>query len=252
MFQNSLFLVLQIALGAICSTSRAREEYKKSGLLFDNVDIDKSIPTVGKYLIANPKSFFTKPVIAKSHGLDVSSFSPTTSLESLAYQLPVIYIADIHPEYGTLGFMLHRESSNTSMAALYPSLRSFRGRPVYAGGVREAGSAFTMLHRKTGFPENRQFRSPPGEPNKKLFFSPDVAMANELCLTGDAQPSDFKFLQWATVWLPKQLQIEYEEKVWVTLTGPLDAIFQDNQLSKPIWKRMVLSLPEDRVIFPEQ
>ena len=29
---------------------------------------------------------------------------------------------------GTLGFMLHRESSNTSMAALYPSLRSFRGR----------------------------------------------------------------------------------------------------------------------------
>ena len=30
----------------------------------------------------------------------MSSISPSTTLESLAYQLPVIYIADIHPEYG--------------------------------------------------------------------------------------------------------------------------------------------------------
>lgn len=38
----------------------------------------------------------------------------------------------------------------------------------------------------------RAFKGVPGNSKFKLFFSPDVAMANELCLTADADPSDFK------------------------------------------------------------
>ena len=32
-----------------------------------------------------------------------------------------------------------------------------------------------------------------------LLYSPNTAMANELCMTNDALPTDFKFFQWATV-----------------------------------------------------
>ena len=32
-----------------------------------------------------------------------------------------------------------------------------------------------------------------------LYLSPNTAMANELCMTKDALPTDFKFFQWATV-----------------------------------------------------
>mmetsp|Transcript_15046 Transcript_15046/g.22230 ORF Transcript_15046/g.22230 Transcript_15046/m.22230 type:complete len:309 (-) Transcript_15046:484-1410(-) len=241
-------LSVREVLASVCGNNR--ENYRERGLLFNNVDIFKGSPTVGKFIIANPKGFCSKPIVAKSHGFDVESLLPTASLESLDYQLPVVYIADIHPEYGTLGYMLHRESVNASMAALYPSLKSFRTRPIYSGGIRPKGSAFTMLHRKVGFPENRQFRSPPGETDKKLFFSPDVAMANELCLTGDADPKEFKFFQWATVWLPKQLNLEYDDKLWITISAPLEVLFEDNQLSKPLWKRLVLSLPPDRLLYP--
>lgn len=187
-------LTIRDALGAVCGIdSSVRELYMDKGLLFEKVAIEKNSPVVGTYIIANPKMFLKQPAVAKSYGLDTTGLSPDAPLDSLDYQLPVIYIADVHPEYGTLGFMLNQESSNVTMSELYPSLRSFRNRPIYAGGIRTAGSSFTMLHRKVGFPENRPFRAPPGEPDKRLFFSPDVAMANELCLTGDASPTDFKY-----------------------------------------------------------
>lgn len=32
----------------------------------------------------------------------------------------------------------------------------------------------------------------PGKPDFKLFYSPDVAMANELCSTNNAFPSEFR------------------------------------------------------------
>ena len=57
-------------------------------------------------------------------------------------------------------------------------------------------------------------------------------------------------MQWATIWPPKQLQNEYEEKLWINLRAPLDVLFEDNQLSKPIWSRLVLSLPPESVVFP--
>lgn len=39
---------------------------------------------------------------------------------------------------------------------------------------------------------SRAWKGVPGKPDFRLFFSPDVAMANELCSTGDADPRDFK------------------------------------------------------------
>ena len=68
-------------------------------------------------------------------------------------------------------------------------------------------------------------------------------MANELCMTKDAESQDFKFFQWATVWLPKQIELEYEQKCWLTLKAPVNAIFDDDIPTQPLWRRLVSSLP---------
>lgn len=162
-----------------------------------------------------------------------------------ATALPVIYVADVHPEYGTLGLQLNR-LSNRTMSDLFPGLQSFRQRPLYMGGKKNCGAAFSMIHQKVGFPENRAWKGLAHNEDFRIFFSPDVAMANELCSTNDATPSDFKFFQWATVWKPRQLELEWERKLWLSVQGPVDILFDDCCPAEfPLWRRIVASLPTD-------
>lgn len=140
---------------AVCGDSVLTPKDK----LIPNVDIITAPPLVSNYIIANPKVFLEKPEIAVLYGFDVKSFASSTPLEKLALELPIIYIADIHPEYGTLGFMLNKLSPS-SMMNLHPTLKSLRSRPIYKGGLQNKGSTFTMLHTKIGFPENRSASAP--------------------------------------------------------------------------------------------
>jgi hypothetical protein len=157
---------------------------------FENVDLVRSSPTINRYIIANPKEFFARPDVARQYGVNVGGIDPETPLSELATMLPVIYIADIHNEYGTLGYTLNRKTGLT-MKDAYPVYKTFRMRNIYEGGTGKKGSSFTMLHQIGGFPENRPFKQLPKD-GIKLFFSPDIAMANEMCLTDDAKPFDFK------------------------------------------------------------
>jgi hypothetical protein len=50
------------------------------------------------------------------------------------------------------------------------------------------------------------------------------------------------------VWLPNQLQIEYDQKLWLSVTAPVTAIFDDkNNDVFPLWGRLVASFPPDRL-----
>ena len=217
--------------------------------IVSNSDVVKAAPTVCKYIIANPKAFFENEEIAKHHGVDLESFPPSTPLVDLAEHLPVLYIADVHSEYGTLGFLLNRPTGLTlGDDQFHPEFRAFRNRRVYLGGVQNRGSSFTMIHQKTGFPENRKWKGVPGDNEFKLFFSPDIAMANELCMTDDAKVEDFKFFHWATVWSPKQLDLEYKQKLWLTIQAPVSLIFEDSEaMEVPLWRRIVASFPPERL-----
>ena len=104
-----------------------------------------------------------------------------------------------------------------------------------------------MVHRKVGFPENRAWKGLPDQPDFRLFFSSDLAMANELCLTNDAKPSEFKFFTWTTVWRPGALDLEYKQRMWLTLEAPVQTIFDDDLASVPLWRRLVGSLPAGRL-----
>ena len=212
---------------------------------FTNTDVMRSPPTVCRYLIANPKGFFENPAAAKFHGVDLSLISKDTLLSDLASILPVIYVADVHPEYGTLGLVLNSMSGKTLMD-VHPELRAFRKKILYNGGQEGRGSSFTMVHQKVGFPENRKWKGSPEDPEFRLFFSPEHAMVNELNLTGDAKVTDFKFFQWTTVWSPKQLELEYSQKLWLTVKAPVSLLFEDESVSNPLWQRIVSSLPPDR------
>ena len=103
------------------------------------------------------------------------------------------------------------------------------------------------MHRKSGFPENRKWKGVPGDKEFKLFFSPDIAMANELCMTNDAKATEFKFFQWATIWSPNQLELEYKSKLWLTVQAPVGVIFDDDDMRCPLWRRIVNSFPADRL-----
>lgn len=124
-------LSIKEALGAICGPKESLDD----SFLFPEVEIVKQTPGPCKFIIANPKTFLQKPKIAKLYGLDVDAISPTTKLTTLAHMLPIIYIADVHPEYGTVGFALNKQSNTAMMAEMHSSLKSFRDRPVYVGGA---------------------------------------------------------------------------------------------------------------------
>ena len=142
-FKDLRSLSVKEALNAICGPCHDLDEKYK----FPNTDIAKKAPTVCTYVIANPKAFFEKPRIAKAYGVDMESISPNTPLDELAKLLPVVYIADVHTEYGTLGYQLNKRSENT-MNDIFPELRSFRQTPVFLGGQQNKGSSFTMVHSK--------------------------------------------------------------------------------------------------------
>lgn len=246
-------LSTKTALASVCGPPELLSE--ESRFPESAVKVMKEMPTVNRFVVANPKAMMENPLIAKSVGLDFDAMDSSMPLSSLAEKLPVIYIGDMHPEYGTLGFLLSKKSDK-SMNDIKPELRSFRQTQVYIGGTQNRGNSFTMLHRRQGFPENRALKVlAPGKGGNdekgkiensnefRLYFSPDVAMANELCSTGDAKPGEFKFFQWSTVWLPKQLDLEYELKCWLTLKAPVRAIFEEFDPSQPLWRRLVGSLP---------
>ena len=55
----------------------------------------------------------------------------------------------------------------------------------------------------------------------------------------------------AQVWLPNQLQLEYDQKLWLSVTAPVTAFFddKDNEVF-PLWSRIVSSFPSDRLKSP--
>ena len=131
---------------------------------------------------------------------------------------------------------------------VFPAYRYLRNTEIHLGGFQTRGSSLTMLHTKVGFPDNRPFKILPGKKHYQVFFSPNIAMANELISTGDASPADFRFFEWATNWLPHQMELEYKNRAWVAVDAPLEVLFPKNskkeegeEESVPLWVKLLSS-----------
>lgn len=238
---------VKAAIQAVCG-----DDMLDSSLHYSNTDILKKSPGICNYIIGNPKAFLDpeNKAVAALRGVDQDTLDLSRPATDLAKILPVMYLADLHSEYGMLGLRLNAKDKKRTMIDLSPELKAFRDRPVYLGGEVNSGSSFLMVHRRGGFPENRVWKGLPDNNDFKLFFSPDTAMANELCLTNDAHPNEFKFFCWTTVWVPGALELEYKKRMWLTLDAPIDVFFDDDLSATPLWHRLVRSLPEGR-IFPK-
>lgn len=175
------------ALEAVCGGIGGSDD------LFPNVRAlrPSAPPMINHFAVAAPVPFLQNPRLASKYGCDLSALRSDADFLTLAQQLPVIYLADDHSDYGMFGLQLNKKSGKT-VGDMYASLRSLRMRPVYTGGAGKKGASFTMLHRKAGFPKNRAWKTLPAKNDFRLFFSPDIAMANELCMTNDAKAEDFK------------------------------------------------------------
>jgi putative AlgH/UPF0301 family transcriptional regulator len=248
---------LSHALGLICSDN-TEILAKKS---FPHCSVRPSVfsPTINRYVIANPLHFFKDKQLLDAFGINLeeieAQFVSQGKLSILAKFLPVVYIANVHSEFGWLGFQLNLRRAGETVEELFPYLKVIRDQPLYRGGAKMQGSAWYMLHRRKDFPENRAFKKLPKTEVAKspafdndafaIFYSPAVAYANELCMSGDAQPEEFKFFAWSTIWRPQQLENEVRDKKWIVVEGPADILFaQDpNGDEPPLYQRVLWSLP---------
>ena len=82
--------------------TRYRRRTPSSSSFFPDTTIIPS-PTLHCYLLANPSSFLANPSHAQSFGVDVSSIK---SAKELTEKLPVIYLAEFHPEYGSPSLLI--------------------------------------------------------------------------------------------------------------------------------------------------
>lgn len=59
------------------------------------------------------------------------------------------------------------------------------------------------------------------------------------------RPEDFKFFNWATVWLPEQLEMETRNRFWICVQAPVSLLFaDDDRPNAPLYKRVLCSLPK--------
>lgn len=116
------------------------QEIVPATLQFQNIHRSSNPPSSCQYIVSNPT--FNK--------IDRSLANKGRLTVPLVY-----YVADKHSDYGTLGFSLNKRNNGATVGQFYPSLRYLRDRPLYDGGQTNSGSALTMIHKRTGFPENR-------------------------------------------------------------------------------------------------
>lgn len=129
-------------------TSTTKHSSLKSS---DFITVVKDSPSACQFIVANSEAFKSNLPVRKLYGIT----SDPAHAQQFHAELPIIYLAGQHKEYGTIGYQLNKRVESVTMNDIHPELRYLRSQPVYAGGPEGSGSSFTMLHRKAGFPDNR-------------------------------------------------------------------------------------------------
>lgn len=98
------------ALSAVCGHSNVTDV----SLLFPGTEArpSKFAPTINRFVIANPLEFFADERMVNFFQIDLQAVENDykqagNDLSALAKYLPVVYLADVHSELGTLGFQLN-------------------------------------------------------------------------------------------------------------------------------------------------
>lgn len=139
-----------------------------------------------------------------------------------------------HREDGTIGFVINRQYENT-LDELLPEIDG-KKLPVYYGGPVQMNTIH-FLHR---YPDE----IPGGiEVIDGIYWGGDFDCVLELINSGQVDPERIRFYIGYSGWSSGQLDVEMEEKTWLTVEATRDLVF--HQQAEEIWKDSLKHLGGD-------
>jgi putative transcriptional regulator len=139
-----------------------------------------------------------------------------------------------HREDGTIGFVINRQYENT-LDELLPEIDGQK-LPVYYGGPVQMNTIH-FLHR---YPDE----IPGGiEVMDGIYWGGDFDCVLELINSGQVDPERIRFYIGYSGWSSGQLDVEMEEKTWLTVEATPDLVF--HQQAEEIWKDSLKHLGGD-------
>ena len=136
----------------------------------------------------------------------------------------VVFLTD-HKEDGTIGFVLNRQYENT-LDELLPEIEGHK-LPVYYGGPVQMNTIH-FLHR---YPAE----IPGGaEVMNGVFWGGDFDSVIDLINSDKIDPEKIRFYIGYSGWSSGQLDVEMNEKTWLTVAATRALIFHNN--AEEIWK----------------
>jgi putative transcriptional regulator len=139
-----------------------------------------------------------------------------------------------HREDGTIGFVINRQYENT-LDELLPEIDG-KKLPVYYGGPVQMNTIH-FLHR---YPDE----IPGGiEVMDGIYWGGDFDCVLELINSGQVDPERIRFYIGYSGWSSGQLDVEMEEKTWLTVEATPNLVF--HQQAEEIWKDSLKHLGGD-------
>ncbi|MBA2329886.1 MAG: YqgE/AlgH family protein [Bacteroidota bacterium] len=136
----------------------------------------------------------------------------------------VVFLTE-HKEEGTIGFVINRQYENT-LDELLPEIEGHK-LPVYYGGPVQMNTIH-FLHR---YPDEIQGGI---EVMKGVYWGGDFDSVVDLINSSKADPNKLRFFIGYSGWSAGQLNIEMNEKTWITANATRNIIFHEN--AEEIWK----------------
>ena len=145
----------------------------------------------------------------------------------------VVFITE-HREDGTIGFVINRQYENT-LDELLPEIDG-KKLPVYYGGPVQMNT----IHFLHCYPDE----IPGGiEVMDGIYWGGDFDAVLELINSGEADPERIRFYIGYSGWSSGQLDVEMEEKTWLTVEATPNLVFHEQ--AEEIWKDSLKHLGGD-------
>ena len=130
-----------------------------------------------------------------------------------------------HRDDGTIGFVINRQYENT-LDELLPEIEGHK-LPVYYGGPVQMNTIHFLHQYPVEIPGGVEIM-------EGIYWGGDFDSVIELINSGKADATKIRFYIGYSGWSTGQLDVEMEEKTWLTVAATPELLFHEN--AEEIWK----------------